>query len=257
MGLSWRLRRLPPTPPGPRRLDAPTRGGELVASIRSEPATYNRYAPERRARHDVVTLLTQARLVRVNRVTDELEPWLAESWTSSADGVTYTLTLRDGVQFSDGTPFTSADVLFSFRAAYDRRRAARSARRSPVHGKPLEVVRAGRAHRRRPLSGAVRARPAAARQPADPAEAQARAALDAGQFAEAWAPSKPLTEIVGLGPFVLAEHVAGQRLVFAQPALLPARRRAACSCRISIAHARRSCPTRTPRRCGSRPPRSI
>ena len=51
-----------------------------MASIRSEPATYNRYvAAGASAATDVVTLLTQARLVRVNRATDELEPWLAEA----------------------------------------------------------------------------------------------------------------------------------------------------------------------------------
>ncbi|MFJ4346528.1 nickel ABC transporter substrate-binding protein [Pseudomonas sp. NPDC089401] len=32
-------------------------------------------------------------------------PWLATTWQVSADGKVYTFTLRDGVQFSDGTPF--------------------------------------------------------------------------------------------------------------------------------------------------------
>ncbi|MET7948447.1 ABC transporter substrate-binding protein [Micromonospora sp. NPDC005324] len=37
-------------------------------------------------------------------------PWLATGWTVTADGLTYTLTLRDRVTFSDGTPFDSAAV---------------------------------------------------------------------------------------------------------------------------------------------------
>jgi ABC-type transport system substrate-binding protein len=37
-------------------------------------------------------------------------PWLATEWTTSEDGLTTTFTLRDGVQFSDGSPLTSADV---------------------------------------------------------------------------------------------------------------------------------------------------
>lgn len=43
----------------------------------------------------------------------EIEPWLAEDYTVSGDGLTYTFDLRDGVQFSDGTDVTSADVVFS------------------------------------------------------------------------------------------------------------------------------------------------
>ncbi len=44
--------------------------------------------------------------------TGEIVPWLADD-TISPDGLTYTFTLHDGVKFSDGTPVTSADVVFS------------------------------------------------------------------------------------------------------------------------------------------------
>ena len=37
-----------------------------------------------------------------------LEPWLATHWSVSPDGKTYTFTLRDNVQFSDGSPFNAA-----------------------------------------------------------------------------------------------------------------------------------------------------
>jgi peptide/nickel transport system substrate-binding protein len=39
-----------------------------------------------------------------------LQPGLAESWTTSKDGLTVTLKLRKGVSFVDGTPFDSAAV---------------------------------------------------------------------------------------------------------------------------------------------------
>lgn len=55
------------------------------------------------------------------RLTADLlvEPDLAESWTVSEDGLTYTFTLRDGAMFSDGTPITSADVVASLNHALD------------------------------------------------------------------------------------------------------------------------------------------
>ena len=46
-------------------------------------------------------------------------PELAESWTVSDDGLTYTFTLRDGAMFSDGTPVTADDVAFSLLAYRD------------------------------------------------------------------------------------------------------------------------------------------
>jgi peptide/nickel transport system substrate-binding protein len=39
---------------------------------------------------------------------------LATEWTISDDGLTYTFMLREGVTFHDGSPFTSADVVFTF-----------------------------------------------------------------------------------------------------------------------------------------------
>jgi peptide/nickel transport system substrate-binding protein len=41
-------------------------------------------------------------------------PWLAKSWSWSNDNKTLTFHLRNGVKWSDGTPFTSADVVFTF-----------------------------------------------------------------------------------------------------------------------------------------------
>jgi peptide/nickel transport system substrate-binding protein len=40
----------------------------------------------------------------------QIIPWLATAWKESADGLTWDFTLRDGVTFSDGTPFDAAAV---------------------------------------------------------------------------------------------------------------------------------------------------
>ena len=55
-------------------------------------------------------------LVRLNLVDGlrSVIPDLAESWDVSDDGLTYTFSLREGVTYHDGEPFTSADVVATF-----------------------------------------------------------------------------------------------------------------------------------------------
>ena len=202
---------------GCRRQSAPAgsetvNGGELIASLRSEPANYNRYF-DASAAADVVALLTQARLVRVNRATDALEPALAESWEASPDGRSQTLKLRKGVTFSDGAPFTSADVLFSFAVAYDAPGSQLEESITPA-GQRLDVTAPDATTVivtfPTPFAPGIRLLdnlPILPRHKLEPA-------FRDKTIQKAWTASTPLSEIVGLGPFVLSEHVAGQRLVF-------------------------------------------
>ena len=46
-------------------------------------------------------------------------PGQAESWDTSEDGLVWTFHLRDGIQWSDGTPVTAADFEFAFRRLFD------------------------------------------------------------------------------------------------------------------------------------------
>ncbi|RKU24637.1 ABC transporter substrate-binding protein [Candidatus Poribacteria bacterium] len=52
-------------------------------------------------------------LVQYRENTTDLEPALAISWTRSADALTWTFNLREGVLFHDGTPFNADAVVFS------------------------------------------------------------------------------------------------------------------------------------------------
>src|SRR3979411_1230843 len=53
-------------------------------------------------------------LVRVDN-TGQVQPDLATAWTMSADRKSYDFTLRPGAKFSDGSPVTADDVVFSFQ----------------------------------------------------------------------------------------------------------------------------------------------
>jgi peptide/nickel transport system substrate-binding protein len=191
---------------------APRRGGQIVASIRGEPRSFNRLAARDQSA-EVLTFLTQGRLVRINRATFELEPWLAEKWESDADGRTHTLHLRPGVTWSDGTPFTSADVLFSFQAAYDPRAESVVASTLVASGQPIRAAAPDAQTVVLTFAG-----------PSGPGlrlldglpilpRHKLQAALAAGTFSSAWNSSTPPAEIVGTGPFILREYQPGQRVV--------------------------------------------
>jgi peptide/nickel transport system substrate-binding protein len=195
---------------------SPARGGELVVSVRTEPLSFSWFT-QHDATTEVVTFLTQARLVRVNRATQEIEPWLAEGWTRSDDGRQYTLKLRPDLAFADGHPFTAADVVFSFEAAYDEKGAGHAmADTMLAGGKRLSVSAPD------PATVVVAF-------PDDYAPGlrildnlpilprhKLEAALEAGAFEDAWTLSTPVNEITGLGPFVLTEFTPRQRLVFSR-----------------------------------------
>ena len=192
-------------PDGPR---------ELVATMRTEPASFNHFAGVVADPTLLFTFLTQAGLVRVNRETDQLEPWLAESWEASPDGLEYDIRLREGVRFSDGEPFSAADVEFSFAAAFHPSTVGPFADALRIGGKPLElrVASPSRVIVRfpEPYGPGLRVLDLL---PIYPRHRLA-AALEAGTFSKAWGPTTPPGEIVGLGPFRLDRYEPGQRMVF-------------------------------------------
>src|SRR5215469_16472512 len=58
-------------------------------------------------------------LVATRPDSTEVIPGLAESWTTSPDGMIWTFKLRRGVRFHDGTPLDAAAVKFTFDRVID------------------------------------------------------------------------------------------------------------------------------------------
>ena len=92
--------------------------GELRFCLRSEPKTFNPILVDDDA-SETIRYLTGGVLVRVNRQTEALQPELATAWRVSKDGRTITFTLREGVYFSDGTPFSAEDVASTVQQLMD------------------------------------------------------------------------------------------------------------------------------------------
>jgi peptide/nickel transport system substrate-binding protein len=63
-------------------------------------------------------------LLDLNDDLASLRPVLATSWTASRDGKTFTFRLREGVKFSDGTPFDATAVRLSVERAQALKKAA-------------------------------------------------------------------------------------------------------------------------------------
>lgn len=93
-------------------------GGELKFCLRNEPKTFNPILVADDS-SETVRYLTGGVLARVNRKTQQLEPELAQSWKILNGGRTIRFKLREGIAFSDGTPFSNEDVAFTMKQLMD------------------------------------------------------------------------------------------------------------------------------------------
>src|SRR5499425_1861023 len=81
--------------------------GLVAEPVNLDPAQVTDLNSNRVGRRIVETLVAFA------DESTQIVPGLAESWTISKDGLSYTFKLRKGISFHDGTPFNAAAVKFS------------------------------------------------------------------------------------------------------------------------------------------------
>jgi len=96
----------------------PAYGGSLTEGVAGNPRYINPLLTLTDADRDLTTL-TYAGLMGLTG-TGGLVPVLAEEYEISPDGKTYTFTLRTDTKFSDGSPLTSADIVFTVQKAQDK-----------------------------------------------------------------------------------------------------------------------------------------
>jgi peptide/nickel transport system substrate-binding protein len=75
-----------------------------------------------------------------DKAADDFEtiPGLAESWEASPDGLTYTYTLREGLQWSDGEPLTAEDIAYTINRSRDEEWINHSATTAKLQAKALD-----------------------------------------------------------------------------------------------------------------------
>jgi peptide/nickel transport system substrate-binding protein len=91
----------------------PKKGGNLVFARSVAPTTLD--PANTIIAGDIYTLNQVFEPLFITNPNGSLVPWLAQSYTTSKDHLTWTFHLRKGVTFSDGKPLTADDVVFSIK----------------------------------------------------------------------------------------------------------------------------------------------
>lgn len=96
-----------------------TPGGDtLIVGLEAEPTSFDAHqVSDFNSSRAAMELYDQ--LVRFKDGSTDLEPSLATKWDITDDGLEYVFTLRDDVQFHDGTPFNADAVKFSIDRQID------------------------------------------------------------------------------------------------------------------------------------------
>ncbi len=97
-------------------------GGRIIRDTLGEPKSFNPITSGETSTTTFTARVFQG-LTDIDAFTGDVKPLLAEKWEVADDGMTWTFHLRKDVKFNDGTPFTAADVVFTWNdAIYDNTR---------------------------------------------------------------------------------------------------------------------------------------
>jgi peptide/nickel transport system substrate-binding protein len=97
----------------------PTPGGTLTMSYAQ---TVSDTLNQHRSNHTISRMVARHvldNLTWVNPADGSVNPWLADSWEISGDGLEYTFHLKQGVTFQDATPFNAQAVVRNFEVTMD------------------------------------------------------------------------------------------------------------------------------------------
>jgi len=207
--------------------DAAVRTQTLIIGNAAEPADLDPHTSSVLSDQNILYALFEP-LTVLDESTGRSEPAAAESWSASADGLTWTFRLRENLRWSDGSPLTAQDFVDTWRRALTPALAADNAwylyalagARDFNEGRATDPATIGvsapdartlvlRLHQPVPYLPALVSLPAW--MPLNPRVLAAHGALE--KRGTAW--TRP-GNLVGNGPFILREWSPNARIVAAK-----------------------------------------
>lgn len=189
------------------------RGGRLVVADRGTPKTFNYLLAGDVVSATVASYLMSAALVDMDHDTQTFVPGLAESWQASDGGKTITIKLREGLKFSDGTPITADDFLFTLKVATDEKSGALFRESFSSGGQPLKATkvddRTFKLEQAEPSASIESFLSIFRPLPRHKLEA----VYTKGEFSKAWDVTTSAADLTVSGAFMLKEYVPNQRTI--------------------------------------------
>ncbi len=200
-------------------------GGIFVLNETTQPATFNPQVPNNVTTSILLTRILSP-LVDYDPRTESYVPALAKSWEVGEDNRSYTFHLRRGVKWSDGTPFTADDVIFTFDCILTEIEDSETGEMRPkypsryykqyhINGEKLKYSKLDDYTVRFELPSVYAPFIYDIRQHILPKHKLYDAFLD-GSFTKQWSTQVAIespSEIVGTGPFSVFSYKPGERLV--------------------------------------------
>jgi peptide/nickel transport system substrate-binding protein len=196
-------------------------GGKITTANISDPKSFNVIVASETSSTDILAPLYET-LNTLNAYTLKFEPRLADLPTISADGLTYTYKLREGVKWSDGKPLTADDVVFTLDVILDPK-----VENISREGMLIDVIQPDGSLKRTAFKyRKVDAQTVEFKLPVKFAPAQnifgfaivpkhiMEPVYKAGKFNSYLGVNTPPAELVGSGPLLIKEYVSGQRIVY-------------------------------------------
>lgn len=205
-----------PEPPLVAKCQPGVRGGRLVVATFGDPKTFNPIIANESSSQDIYRFLF-ASLLGYDTPSQQVQPGLADSWTNSPDGRTWTFRLRKNLHWSDGAPLMADDVVFTWEVICNPKIDNVVHDQFLIDGKTFTVTKVDDLTIRvvTPDVYAPFLENFGAGVPILPRHIL-EAAVTNGTFTSAYGTDTPAEEIVGSGPFVIQKYEPSQYTLLAR-----------------------------------------